>query len=206
MDDWTIKVQPPEKVTVLSFIRLFMMARVLKHCIVSVDKIKQMVTTIHDLNLKQQQVAQDILTQLINNGIKKYMKKWFNEKERTQLIEVIFNRIILKQFEKEYHTIVKYKPYAYAMTIDHDCTSTGQSEYYQSLVFNTDDLMCSIFQFILLDEKFRGDLMNCSLVKSLVISNMESKFRLLFLFGQIDPKGNKQITQHGSISWRHRYQ
>ena len=151
MDDWTIKVPPPEKVIVPSFIRLFVIARILKHCNASVDQIKQMVKVIKDL--KQQQTAQDILIRLINDGIKKYMEKWFNEKEQIQVIEMMFNTIILKQFEKEYQTIMR-------------CDDNNKSQYYQRLVLNADDLMCLIFQFIKLKETFTGDLINCGLVNS----------------------------------------
>ena len=149
-DEWSIKVQPPEKVIVPSFIRLFIMARILNHCNVSVDQIKQMVTVIKYL---QQQVAQDILIRLTNDGIKKYMQKWFSEKEQAQVIEMIFKRIIFKQFEKEYQTIMTYN-------------DKKKSQYYQRLVFNTDDLMCLIFQFTRFDATFTGDLINCSLVNS----------------------------------------
>ena len=80
MDDWTIQVPPPEKVIVPSFIRLFVMTRILNHCNVAVDQIKHMVAVIKDL--RQQHIAQDILTRIINDGKKKYMDKWFNEKEQ----------------------------------------------------------------------------------------------------------------------------
>ena len=152
-----MKVQPSEKVIAPSFIRLFVMARVLKHCNVSIDQIKQVVTVTHDL--KQQEIAQDILTRLIEDGIKKYMQKWFNEKEQRQVIEIIFNRIILKQFEKEYQSIVNYRDKA-------NDINSSKSQYYQTLVFNTDDLMYLIFQFVRLSEDFTDDLINCSLVNS----------------------------------------
>ena len=153
MDDWTIKASPPEKVIVPSFVRLFVIARIVNHCNVVVDGTKQMVTVIKDL--KQQQIAQDILTRLTNDGIKKYMEKWFSEKEQIQVIEIIFNKIILKQFEKEYQATMIY-----------NINDSKRSEYYQTLVFNTDDLISLIFQFIELNETFTGDLINCSLVNS----------------------------------------
>ena len=156
MDDWTINVPSPEKVTVPSFIRLFVMTRILKHCIVGVDQIKQMVTVIKDS--KQEQLAQDILTRLINDGIKKYMEKWFNEKEQIQVIEIIFNSIILKQFEKEYQTIMTYNING---NLKNKC-----GQYYQTLVFNNDDIMSLIFQFVELKKGFTGDLINCSFVNS----------------------------------------
>ena len=159
MDDWKVKVQPCEKVFVPSFIRLFVMTRILKHCNVSVEHIKQMETTIQDL--KQQQIAHSILTRLINDGIKKYMEKWFNEKEQRQVIEIIFNTIILKKFEKEYKSIVNHN------NKTNDINSSNcKSQYYQRLVFNTDDLMYLIFQFVELSQQFSGDLINCSLVNS----------------------------------------
>ena len=123
------------------------MARILNHCSVSADQIKQMVTIMHDS--EQQQVGQEILTRLVNDGIKKYMEKWFNEKKQRQVIELVFNTIIIKNFEKEYQNTVTYNK------IGNDC----KSQYYQTMVFNMDDLMCFIFQFVC-------DLINCSLVNS----------------------------------------
>ena len=168
IDDWMINVETDEKATMPSFIRLFVIGRILKHCTVSVDQIKQMVTVIPDL---QQQVAQDILIRLLNDGIRKYMKKCFNEKEQTKLIEIIFNTIILKQFEKEYQAMVTYKyKYKYnSKTNDNNInvdSKSQDSQYCQTSVFNTDDLMCLIFQFVRLDETFDGDLTACSLVNS----------------------------------------
>ena len=159
MDDSSIYVQPPQKMIVPSFIRLFVMSRILKHRNVSVDQIQQMVKVIKDST--KQQIAQDILTRLINDGIQKYMKKWFNEKEQAQVIEIIFNQIISKHFEKEYQHIMTYA------CSDHD-NNNRKSQHcnYQRLVFNSDDLMCLIFQFVELEEGFTGDLINCSLVNS----------------------------------------
>ena len=136
-----------------------MIARILKHCNVSVEHINQMVAVIKDL--KQQQIAQDIVTRSMNDGIKKYMEKWFNDKEQRQEIEIIVNKIIIKQFEKEYQNTMKYK-----CQENGDGTNSSKSQYYQTLVFNADDLMCLIFQFIPLRKKFNGDLFNCSLVNS----------------------------------------
>ena len=62
------------------------------------------------------------------------MRKWFNEKEQTQSIEVILDTIIYKY--KTNHNV------------------GHKSQYYQRLVFNTDDLMSLIFQFVQLSEYY----------------------------------------------------
>ena len=80
----------------------------------------------------------DILLQLKHNGIKNYMKQQYNEKRDSVAIEMIFNKIILNKFEKEYNTLVTFK----------NSDRNDESCYYQTLVFNSNDLMSNIFQYI----------------------------------------------------------
>ena len=151
MDDWATEFKPADKVNVPSFIRLFIIARVLKSVNTNNDTIKKLASEMGDS--KTRQIVENILTKLTTNGIKKYMKYHFKAEEQIQTIEKIFNDIILKKYEKEYVKIITY-------------THDSGSEYYQSAVFNTDDLMCYIFEFIELESHFTGDLINCGLVNS----------------------------------------
>ena len=153
-EDWKINVHTPEKVTIPSFIRLFTIARIFKNCDINRNKIENLVLEIKDL--KQRQMAQDILLRLINDGIKKYMEKWLNENLQIRIIEIIFQTIILKKFGKEFANITTY--------VGNE--DSKDSEHYQTLVFNTYDLMCLIFQYMEFDFDSYRDLIKCSLVNS----------------------------------------
>ena len=156
--DWQISVRNPPKVVVPSFIRLFFIRRVLtdyiqqnrtenKH-----NDIRNLVTILNDE--QTQNLAYNILSRLMNghNGLEKYMKKWYNEEEQAVLIERIFNDIILEKFVQEYQSITRYVS---------DIVSN--QDYYQCLVFNTNDLMYLIFQYLdFCDDEF--EFYNCSLV------------------------------------------
>ena len=78
----------------------------------------------------------------------------YNEKEQALIIEQIFD-VILTKFKKEYQQVITY---------------CGKDNSFQESVFNTNDLMCSIFQFLtdfdLHSNLVIYELMNCSLVNS----------------------------------------
>ena len=63
--------------------------------------IEELVNVFND-NLAVKTLAGAILNHLINYGIKIYMKRFYNEKEQSNIIELIFNKIILKKFVEEY--------------------------------------------------------------------------------------------------------
>ena len=99
---------------------------------------------------KQQESASLILTRLL-------------EDEQVLMIELIFNRIIIPNFEKEYHNMIVYAP--------NNSNNDSNNKYYQMSVFNTKDIMRSIFEFL----EYRRhdylytvdvDLFNCCLVNS----------------------------------------
>ena len=71
----------------------------------------------------------NVLSRLNNHGIKTYMNKWYNEKEQTSIIEMVFSTIILKKFGQDYNQLVT-----------HD--ENGHS--YHTQVFNSNDLMSCI--------------------------------------------------------------
>lgn len=137
-----------------SFILLFMMNRIL-HRHSHIGQISDLVAEL------ECETAKDILEQLLKDGIKKYMECRFNAKQ-PEIIELIFDQIILTKFKKEYHN-----------TISYDFNNNSKSKFYQRLVFNTKDLMCTIFKYVDCGNKLiyhrgtlKGDLFKCSLVCS----------------------------------------
>ena len=75
----------------------------------------------------------------------------------TNIIEDIFNKIILEKFSQEYNEVIKYGG------INNNKTNDN---YYQNLLFNSSDLMTQIFQYLNWGIKFDDDLYSCSLVSS----------------------------------------
>ena len=82
-----------------------------------------------------------------------YMKKWYNEREQSNVIEAIFNQVILKRFEKKYNQTISYN------TNENDTA-------YQDLVFQSSDLMSEAFQYLEWGWNFHKDLFSCSVVNS----------------------------------------
>ena len=173
-DDWKIDVTLDDKLPVPSFIRLFVMHRILTNYIDPksssarkkfVKKLVKLLTP-NDNNPQTQEQAQEIMLHLITFGIKKHMEDFYDETKHATIIEQIFTQIILTKFKKEYQQVTKYNT-------DEDDDEDEDEEtlgahYYQNLLFNTEDLMCFIFQF-LSDFDFYDivyDLTNCSLVCS----------------------------------------
>ena len=137
--------------SVPSFIRLFVIRRILMITHKTKEKIRNLTIMLPDKQMQDK--ALDILLFLLSNGIKQYMSKFYNEEKQSNIIELIFNKIILTKFDKECEKITRYN-------------STCNDDHFQSLVFNMNDLMCLIFQFLKFDKELNGDLNNCSLVNS----------------------------------------
>ena len=57
---------------------------------------------------KERITATFVLFTLYRYGIKKYMSNWYDEEKDCILIELIFNKIILKKFAKEYHKMITF--------------------------------------------------------------------------------------------------
>ena len=120
--------------SVPSFIRLFFIQHVLNN---TKDwDIISLISQIKDKNIQTK--AQKILIELMKHGIKKYMQQWYDDhdNEQAMVIEIIFKQIILDKFDKEYQNFISYSN-------DGD----ENEKHYQSLVFNSSDLMSCIFQF-----------------------------------------------------------
>ena len=159
-DDWTI-VTPIDasgvfKLPVPSFIRLFTIRRIIcthmsdNNIDLTKDSFLQQISSKLDADTRLN--ALNIVTQLVNHGIKKYMVSCYHEKKDASLIEIIFNKIILNKFQKEYSQL-----------ITHNNTNNNK---YQNSVFNTDVLMCKILEYLTFDVINGGDLLNCNLVNS----------------------------------------
>ena len=136
-DYWKVDsaIKPAIRLPVPSFSRLFIIQRVLKHHTSTETEISKLVcNTFKDKEI--QNVAECVLSLLLTNGIKHFMCQFYNEDLHSNVIEMIFNKMILKQFEKEYVNITTYN------TINNNNNSNNK---YQQLVFNTNDLMCLIF-------------------------------------------------------------
>ena len=150
-DDWVADtpVMNPLKVQAPSFIRLFVIRRVIERYLAnsnSKGNIQQMTNIFRDNATPNSKCpVVEIVTRLITDGIKIYMNKWYNENDQLHTIEMIFNQIILKKFAKEY---------------DESVTYNGK----HSLVFNSSDLMCYIFQYLTYSTRWHGDLFWCSLI------------------------------------------
>ena len=147
-----------------SFIRLFVIRRIIDKYIKNNKNkkkktkeqiIKEMAKEFKD-DRKIQSLVINIVTRLINDGIKKYMNEYYNEKKEAYTIEDIFNKIILKNFEEEYNEIIKYG-------INNN---KSNDNYYQNLLFNSSDLINQIFQYLEWGYNFDDDLYSCSLVSS----------------------------------------
>ena len=79
------------------------------------------------------------------------MEKCYNEKEQATIIEVIFQNIILVKLDKEYQQATSYR---------------DKNQQYQCKVFNNNDLMRKIFEYLTFEKGFIGQLYYCSLVNT----------------------------------------
>ena len=133
-----------------SFLELFVIRRVLceyflHNCsILSSSNIKVINEFVGELDIEQQQEQQanEILLQLYNNGINKYMKQHYNQDNETLLIAIdtVYDQIIKGKHNTIYEKLISYR-------YDHDVDNDNKNKVYQNLVFNTSDLMYSIFQW-----------------------------------------------------------
>ena len=160
---WHLNVKSQLQVPIASFVRLFIIRRVLKTSKqpIDADNISQVIKVL-DTNCndcksnKDRDSATKIVSQLVRHGIKNYMANNFNENEQATMIERVFQEIILKKFGKEYENITKYKE-------TRSRTNTTKNDYFKIELFNMNDLMCLIFQYLNYNN---GELFNCSLVNS----------------------------------------
>ena len=147
-------------IIVPSFIRLFVIKRIIDKYIknnknkkqeTKEEIIKKLANGYKD-DKKIESLVINILTQLINDGIKKYMDNYYNEHKHANIIEDIFGKIILEKFGQDYNEMIKY--------------GRNNDNYCQNLLFSSSDLMSEIFQYLEWGSKFDEDLYSCSLVSS----------------------------------------
>ena len=177
-DDWEIKDTDKRKfnLKVPSFIRLFVIRRIIdNYC---KDKCNILVTSeqrilfnckligdlakVFDNNIKTQETVKDILYRLVNFGIKIYMQNDYNESKQAHVVEEIFKKIIFTKFEKEYTELTTLN----SINNNDNANTTNEIYYYQNLVFNSNDMMSTIFEYLDYGDQFDGDLFCCSLVNS----------------------------------------
>ena len=168
VDDWAPDTKQPLVLKMPSFIRLFVMDRILENYSGTIE------TLLNESNIDKamHDTAKDILSLLHNASLKIYMEKHYNENKQAEIIEMIFNQIILKKFAKEYENVAKYTSSSNNKNKQkkNEDESKHDDDYtdYQTL-FNTTDVMCSIFQFLVdFDRRgaYVGEISNCSLVCS----------------------------------------
>ena len=167
-ESWTLprntsmKGHVASRIKVPSFLRLFVIRRIIDNYITykvdtitsnnkydhkksdsksTVKKTKKMIENLLEPYVDQQMklLAYDIVTRLITYGIKNYMSQYFNEISQALVIEMIFQKLILVKFEKEYNQLITY-----SSKNKDDC----KLEQSKRSVFNSSDLMCTIFQYL----------------------------------------------------------
>ena len=162
-DDWAPDIKQPLLLKMPSFIRLFVMRRILENYSGTTD------TLLNESNIDKSMhdTAKDILCLLRNTCLKIYMEKHYNENKQAEIIEMIFNQIMLKKFAKEYQNVAKYT--SSSKNKNKQKKNEDESKHYQTLLFNTTDVMCLMFQFLVdFDEggQYIGEISNCSVVCS----------------------------------------
>ena len=172
------------KIKVPNFIRLFAFKRILCEHMSDIgidtrlsreDYIKDLVAGVFKNDEKSLFQAYTMLTRLTNDGINHYMSWWYHEIYESNIVEIVFNKIILDKFEYEYGKVTYFTP----LTNDNDDDDENGNDNdindndssividYQCLVFNTKDIMCEyILQCLEYGENFDGDLFNCSLINT----------------------------------------
>ena len=142
-----------------TFIRVIVIRRILlndmKHNIDNNNNndkyIKHLMTYMTDLDDSMQSKMYKTLSQLVaNNGIINYFNSWDEKDNNPNTIETIFNKLILTKFLNQYQDIITSK------------SKKNTKTFYQDLLFNMKDLMCTIFEYV----DYHKELINCSLVCS----------------------------------------
>ena len=184
------------RIKVPSFIRLFVIKRIIDKYIGNTSNIqekKQMIGKVtnvlaenNDAQIKLK--AFNVIMRLVNDGIAQYMNKWYHEKEQANIIEMIFKQIILTTFAAQYNKLTTY-----VTNID------DKKCFYQIMVFNLEDVMCCIFQYL----PWFEDLFHCSLVNShwlFYAWNINSIYyadlsKLLYLTSKYDNNDDNTVTR-----------
>ena len=206
-DDWVINdndnMNKSNDINIMvpSFIRLFVIRRIIDKYIKNNKKKKKKETkeeTIKELanvftyDKKIESLVINIVTRLINNGIKKYMSKYYEERAQANIIEDIFDKMILEKFCQEYNEMINYG-------INKEIKNNN---YCQHLLFNSSDLMSQIFQCLEWGIQFDEDLYSCSLVSShwlYHVWNVNSVYHInfskLILVREDDSENNRKWTR-----------
>ena len=175
-DDWKVDVKPHETFSTPTFISLFIINRILKHHVLPNQRnasqnnfvLRSLVKPFFD-NTTDQDAAFKVLSSLISNTINTYLRYICNESSYS-IIDQIFNKIILTKFKTQYHQMITYKNQNQkTKNLSANLNPFEYNQDYMSTVFNINDLMCYIFQFLpsfvnVAQGDVAGDLKQCSLV------------------------------------------
>ena len=167
VDDWEPDKEQSLLLKMLSFVRLFVKHRISTNYSGTTEAL------INDSNIDKsmRDTAKDIVSSLRNSSIKTYMEQHYNEKKQADVIETMFNQIILRTFPKEYQnvsTILK-KEKNEDESKHNDDNDYNHYTNYENILSKTTDIMCVTFQFLTDSDRFGeyiGELSNCSLVCS----------------------------------------
>ena len=145
-------VNPGARLPVPSFIRLFVIHRIIQNHS-NFEDIAQITSVATEFdNDEKVELSTQVFCGLLKHGIKKYMEELFDETQQAVIVEQIFQKLIKTKFGKKYDTVTTYLQ---GNDNNHDTHHTNS----QVKVFNMQDLMCSIFQFLTYErvfEKQRG--------------------------------------------------
>ena len=112
------QMESEQKLGVVTFIRVIMIRRILVNDMTNNvthtehnDKyIKSLITEMKGLDDSMQSQTHKTLSQLItNDGIKSYFNRWDENDNNPNIIEMIFNKLILTKFVNEYEQVTTYK-------------------------------------------------------------------------------------------------
>ena len=147
-----------------SFVRLFVTHRVLNNADCNTSDAIHILVSKSTFGKALHTITEQILSQLMQHGIKDYLNKYYKEKDQAHTIELIFNQIILKQLTNNYQNVTTYTcpTITIAQNNNKNTNYNPNKTNYKNLLFNTEDIMCLIFQYLI---PF-NDLSNCSLVCS----------------------------------------
>ena len=139
-DDWIIENKNKICINIEtpSFIRLFVIRRIIDKYIKNNTNIKNERDAMYDLanvfkdgEKNRHFSVANILIRLLKYGVKNYMKNCYYEKSHANIIEEMFYKIILKKFSQEYNELMIN---GYEKNI-----GSCDDNFYQNVVFNSGD-------------------------------------------------------------------
>ena len=142
------------RLAVPSFVRVFVINRIIFGTFGKLINIENLVNQqMKNEKASTKSHALTILSLLKQCGIKQYMKQFYFDTRDSIIIEMIFNKIILNKYGKEYNLLITYNN-----CNDNNNHSNGK---YKNILFNSNDLMSHIFEYLEWVRNFNQDLFHC---------------------------------------------